>query len=254
MNEAFGLAGQRVLVTGGTRGIGRAIALQCARAGARVIANYARNDEAAQRLAGEATAAGLALEVLRADLTLPKGQAAVQERLAAEADGGPWSIVHCAATGVHRPFDELTAKHLDWTLALNVRAFFELVRTLLPQLGPGSAVVAVSSAGAVRAVPAYATVGTSKGALEALARHLAVELAPRGIRVNILSPGSVQTDAWEAFPDKEQRLADALRRSPRGRLVGLDEVAAAAQFLCSAASSGLVGHTLVVDGGTRVLE
>jgi len=255
MNDAFGLHGRRVLVTGGTRGIGRAIALQCARAGARVIANYARNDEAAQALAAEAAAAGLALEVLRADLTLPKGQAAVQERLAADpAETGPLSIVHCAATGVHRPFDELTAKHLDWTLALNVRAFFDLLRTLLPQLGPGSAVVAVSSAGAERAVPAYATVGTSKGALEALARHLAVELAPRGIRVNILSPGSVLTDAWDAFPDKEQRLADALRRSPRGRLVGLDEVAAAAQFLCSAAASGLVGHTLVVDGGTRILE
>jgi enoyl-[acyl-carrier protein] reductase III len=254
MNHAFGLQGQRVLVTGGTRGIGRAIALQCARAGARVIANYARNDETAQALAAEASAAGLGLDVLRADLTLPKGQAAVQERLAADTDGAPLSIVHCAATGVHRPFDELTAKHLDWTLALNVRAFFELVRALLPQLGPGSAVVAVSSAGATRVVPAYTTVGTSKGALEALARHLAVELAPRGIRVNILSPGSVQTDAWDAFPDKEQRLADALRRSPRGRLVGLDEVAAAAQFLCSAASSGLVGHTLVVDGGTRILE
>ena len=133
MNDASGLHGQRVLVTGGTRGIGRAIALQCARAGARVIANYARNDEAAQALAAEASAAGLALEVLRADLTLPKGQAAVQERLAADpADAGPLSIVHCAATGVHRPFDELTAKHLDWTLALNVRAFFELLRTLLP--------------------------------------------------------------------------------------------------------------------------
>ena len=253
MNDAFGLQGQCVLVSGGTRGIGRAISLRLARAGANVIANYARNDETAQSLASEAAAEGLALEVLRADLTLAKGLAAVQERLAA-GGGTPVSIVHCAATGVHRPFEELTAKHLDWTFALNVRAFFELVRAALPQLGAGSAIVAVSSAGAVRAVPAYTTVGSSKGALEAMARHLAVELAPRGIRVNILSPGSVQTDAWDAFPDKEQRLADALRRSPRGRLVAVEEVAQAAQFLCSMASSGLVGHTLVVDGGTRILE
>jgi enoyl-[acyl-carrier protein] reductase III len=101
-----------------------------------------------------------------------------------------------------------------------------------------------------RSVPAYATIGSSKGALESLARHLAVELAPRGIRVNILSPGSVETHAWDAFPDKEQRLADALRRTPIGRLVSLDEVANAAQFLCSPASRGIVGHTLVVDGGT----
>ena len=103
-------------------------------------------------------------------------------------------------------------------------------------------------------MPAYATVGSSKGALESLARHMAVELAPRGVRVNILSPGSVQTEAWDAFPDKERRLAEALGRSPRGRLVTLDEVASAAQFLCSPAAEGLIGHTLVVDGGTRVLE
>jgi len=254
MNEAFGLQGQCVLVTGGTRGIGRAISLRFARAGARVVANYARNDEAAQSLAAEAVGEGLTLEVLRADLTLPKGLAAVQQHLGSRDSGSVLSIVHCAATGVHRPFEELTTKHLDWTMSLNVRAFFELIRTLLPMLGAGSAIVAVSSAGAQRAVPAYATVGASKGALEALARHLAVELAPRGVRVNILSPGSVQTDAWEAFPDKEQRLAEALRRSPRGRLVNVDEIAHAAQFLCSAAASGLVGHTLVVDGGTRILE
>ena len=112
----------------------------------------------------------------------------------------------------------------------------------------------MSSAGAVRAVPAYAAVGSSKGALEALARHLAVELAPRGVRVNILSPGSVQTAAWDAFPDKERRLAEATQRTPRGRLVTVDEVAMAAQFLCSEAAQGVIGQTLVVDGGTRVLE
>lgn len=251
--EVFGLQGRCVLVTGGTRGIGRAISLRLARAGAQVVANYARNDEAAQALLEEARAEGLTLETLRADLTLPKGIEAVQQRMAA-TDAALPSLVHCAATGVHRPFAELTARHFDWTMSLNTRAFFEVVRTLLPSLRAGSTIVAVSSAGAQRAVPAYATVGTSKGALEALARHLAVELAPRGVRVNILSPGSVLTDAWEAFPDREQRMADALRRSPRGRLVELDEVAWAAQFLCSAASAGLIGHTLVVDGGTRILE
>jgi len=252
MTNPFGLQGRRVLVTGGPRGIGRAISLQFARAGAVVVANYARNDDAAQALAAEAAAANSPVQMLRADLSLPKGLAAISEHF--DADGTPLSIVHCAATGVHKPFEALTARHWDWTMALNVRAFFELVHQLLPRLGEGSAIVAVSSAGATRAVPAYTTVGSSKAALESLCRHLAVELAPRGIRVNILSPGSVQTDSWDAFPDRDQRLADAQRRSPRGRLVGVDEVAMAAQFLCSDASSGLVGHTLVVDGGTRILE
>jgi NAD(P)-dependent dehydrogenase (short-subunit alcohol dehydrogenase family) len=86
-----------------------------------------------------------------------------------------------------------------------------------------------------------------------MARHLASELAGRGIRVNVLSPGTVRTDAWNAMPDAEQRLSAAATRSPLGRLVTLDEVAAAAQFLVSPASSGLVGHTLVIDGGARLV-
>ena len=253
MNEAFGLQGACVLVTGGTRGIGRAISLRLARAGANVVANYARNDENAETLRALAQSEGLKLDTLRADLTLPKGLASVKEHMA-QIEGQVISVVHCAATGVHRPFDQLTTRHWDWTMALNVRAFFELMQSLLPLLSEGSAVVPVSSAGAVRAVPAYTTVGSSKAALESLSRHMASELAPRGVRVNILSPGSVETDAWDAFPDKEQRLAEAVRRSPLGRLVTLEEVAFAAQFLCSPASRGMVGHTLVMDGGTRNLE
>ena len=253
MNEAFGLQGACVLVTGGTRGIGRAISLRLARAGANVVANYARNDENAETLRAQGQSEGLKLDTLRADLTLPKGLASVKEHMA-QIEGQVISVVHCAATGVHRPFDQLTTRHWDWTMALNVRAFFELMQSLLPLLSEGSAVVPVSSAGAVRAVPAYTTVGSSKAALESLARHMASELAPRGVRVNILSPGSVETDAWDAFPDKAQRLAEAVRRSPLGRLVTLEEVAFAAQFLCSPASRGMVGHTLVMDGGTRNLE
>jgi len=253
MSDLFGLAGSEVLVTGGTRGIGRAISLQLARAGASVVANYARNDEAAETLRSLAAEEHLALEVLRADLTLAKGLAVVLERMRASA-GSPVSLVHCAGTGVHRPFDQLTARHWDWTMALNVRAFFDLVSQMNSLFGEGSAIVPVSSAGAVRAVPAYSAVGASKGALEALARHLAAELAPRGIRVNILSPGSVETDAWAALPDKEERLAGTVRRTPLGRTVSVEEIAHAAQFLCSRASNGIVGHTLVVDGGARIVD
>lgn len=253
MSDVFGLAGSQVLVTGGTRGIGRAISLQLARAGASVVANYARNDEAAEALRSLAAEEHLAVEVLRADLTLAKGLAAVLERMRAPTEGMV-SLVHCAGTGVHRPFAELTSRHWDWTMALNVRAFFELVSQMLPLFAEGSAIVAVSSAGAVRAVPAYSAVGASKGALEALARHLAVELAPRGVRVNILSPGSVETDAWASFPDKDERLAETVRRTPLRRTVTLDEIALAAHFLCSRASSGIIGHTLVIDGGARIVD
>jgi enoyl-[acyl-carrier protein] reductase III len=253
MRDAFGLAGRTVLVTGGTRGIGRAISLQLARAGARVLANFARNEAAAQSLAGEAAAASLQLATLRGDLSSPKGMESVRDALAGVAPGS-LSIVHAAATGVHRALDSLTLRHWDFTMALNVRAFFELVQMLRPQLGQGSGVVAISSAGAVRVVPAYAAIGSSKGALESLARHMAVEFAPHGIRVNIVSPGSVRTEAWDAFPDKDKRMAEAIARTPQGRLVEPAEVAMLVHYLLSPAAQGIVGQTLVIDGGARIID
>jgi NAD(P)-dependent dehydrogenase (short-subunit alcohol dehydrogenase family) len=154
---------------------------------------------------------------------------------------------------VHRPFPELTARHFDWTLSLNVRAFFELVKTLLNRFSERSSVVAMSSMGARRALPYYSVVGASKGALEALARHLAVELAPRGIRVNIIAPGTIATEVWKALPEAENRIAAATQRTPIRRLVTPEEVAWAAQFLCSEASAGIIGQTLVVDGGAGIV-
>jgi len=251
MNDCFSLQGKSALITGGTRGIGRAISLRLARAGARVLANYVRDSAAADQLKQEAAAENLLLDVVRADITNEKGM----DRLMAALEPGhvPLSIFfHCAATGVHRPVEELTLRQFDWTISLNVRAFFDLVHRLLPKFGPGASIVALSSEGAVRAVPQYTLVGTSKGALESMVRHLAVELAPRGIRVNALSPGSIATDAWKVLPDGAARLAEAARLSPTGRLTSVEEVAQAAQFLCSDAASGIGGHILVVDQGTRI--
>jgi enoyl-[acyl-carrier protein] reductase III len=245
----FALTEKRVLVTGGTRGIGRAISHHFALSGAQVIANYGHDDEAAASLQTETNAAGASLDVCRADLTMPEGR----QRLLEYLGPAPLSaFIHCAATGVHRTLPELTLKHWDFTFSLNVRAFFDLVKTLLPQLQQGSSVVAVSSEGATHAFPNYGLVGATKGALEALCRHMALELAPKGIRVNVLSPGTVLTEALQAFPDKDARVREALQRSPRGRLTTPQEVAYAAHFLCSDAAIGLNGHTLVVDGGQRI--
>jgi enoyl-[acyl-carrier protein] reductase III len=251
MSSLFSLSG-KVLVTGGTRGIGRAISLRFARAGAAVIANYIRNERAAEELTRLAAQEGLPIELCRADLTSPRGLEQIEH--AVKDVGGPLSgFVHCAATGVHRPFAELTKRHLEWTFSLNVIAFFELMKILMPYFSETAGVVAVSSMGAMRALPAYSVVGASKGALAALARHLAVELAPKGIRVNILVPGTVLTDTWKVLPDSERRLAEAVRRTPIGRMVTPDEVASVAQFLCSQAASGIVGHTLCVDGGASII-
>ena len=174
-----------MLVTGGTRGIGRAISLRFARAGAAVISNYIRNEKAAAELKGLAAQEGLPIEAVGADVTSPRGLEQIER--AVKDVGEPLSgFVHCAATGVHRPFTELTKRHLEWTFSLNVAAFFDLMKVLALHFSETASVVAVSSMGAMRALPSYSVVGASKGALSSLARHLAVELAPKGIRVNIL--------------------------------------------------------------------
>src|SRR5208283_2210515 len=251
-NELFSLCNKTILITGGTRGIGQAISLRFARAGATVIANYLRNEKAAEHLKAIAAEEGLAIALCRADLTNERGLEQLDRSV---QDYGPHlsGMVHCAATGIHRPIEELTERHFDWTFNLNVRAFFKLIKLLMGRFSKGSSIVAISSWGALRALPSYSLVGSSKGALEALARHMAVELAPRGIRVNILTAGAVLTDAWKAMPNREERIAETVRRTPAGRLATAEEVAYGAQFLCSDAAAGIIGHTLVIDGGTGIM-
>ena len=250
MTDSFSIDGALTLVTGGTRGIGRAISLHFARAGSRVIANYVRDTQAAAEL--EETVAGerLPLGVCRADLTSPKGLASLTE--AVTLTGLPLkNLIHCAATGVHRRFEELERRHLEWTFKLNVFALMELSKELLPRFGDQGSILALSSEGASFAVPYYTAVGSSKGALESMVRHLAVELAPRGIRVNALAPGTVLTDSWEVFPDRDERIRDWNARCPLGRPIEPEEVARVAHFLCSDAAAAIVGQTIVVDGGKR---
>lgn len=251
-NDPFCLRNKTILVTGGTRGIGQAISLRFARAGATVIANYLRNEPAAEQFKAIAAEEHLAITLCRADLTNERGLEQLDRSL---QEFGPHlsGLVHCAATGIHRPIEELTERHFDWTFNLNVRAFFKLIKLLMGRFSQGSSIVAISSWGALRALPCYSFVGSSKGALEALARHLAVELAPRGIRVNILTAGAVLTDVWKAMPNSEARIAETLRRTPAGRLVTAEEVAYGAQFLCSDAAAGIIGHTLVLDGGAGIM-
>ncbi len=251
-SDLFSLRGKTFFIAGGTRGIGLAISIRFARAGAKVVANYLRDEKSARNLSDIADAENISISLCRADLTSDKGLEFLDRSLQEQCPNLS-GFVFSAATGIHRSVDELSERHFDWTFGLNVRAFFRLTKLLRPRFSSGSSVVAVSSWGASRVLPNYSLVGSSKAALESLARHLAVEYAQYGIRVNILTAGAVLTDAWKAIPNRDARIAEAIHRTPTGRLVTAEEVACGAQFLCSDAASGVVGHTLVLDGGGGIM-
>jgi NAD(P)-dependent dehydrogenase (short-subunit alcohol dehydrogenase family) len=149
-DAVFALTGKRVLVTGGTRGIGRAISTQLSRSGARVIASHARDDGAAESLVDELAAEGRAVSLCRGDLTTDAGRQHVLDAIGGDSLS---AFVHCAATGVHRPLADLTLRHWDFTFALNLRAFFDLVTQMLPRFSNPASIVAVSSEGAVTRFP-----------------------------------------------------------------------------------------------------
>jgi len=237
-----------VLVTGGTRGIGKAIALRLTSEGAtRIALGYLRNDKAAEAAADEIRAAG-------AEPILVRGNVASEKVVAEFASHGPYAaVVHNAATGVIKPALETEDKHWDWTLNANARALLSLARACAPDMPNGSSIVAVSSLGAQRVLENYVLVGTSKAALESVVRYLAVELSPRGIRVNAVSAGVVETEALDHFPNREQMLSAGKTRTPAGRLVEPEDVAGAVAFLCSPDADMLRGHTLIMDGGYSLL-
>jgi len=241
-------AGRSVLVTGGTRGIGKAIAHRFAALGtAKIALGYLRNDSAAEEAADELRKAGT-------EPVLVRGNVASDRVVVEFASHGPYhAVVHNAATGVIRPALETEDKHWDWTLGANARALLSLARACAPDMKPGSTFVGVSSLGSIRVLENYVLVGTSKAALESVVRYLAVELAPRGIRVNAVSAGVVETEALEYFPNREQMLKAAHARTPAGRMVEPEDVAAAVMYLCSPEAEMVRGQTLIVDGGYSLL-
>ena len=235
--------GASVFVTGGSRGIGKAIALRFARLGAaRVAIGYMRSDQAAADTAEELQAVG-------AEPVLVRGNISSDRVLEEVAQLGPLDVlVHNAATGVIRPALETEDKHWDWTMTANTRALLALARVTAPHMTPGSSIVGISSLGAQRVLENYTLVGTSKAALEALIRYLAVELAPAGIRVNGVSGGVVDTGALDHFPNKDEMLRFG-SDNPAGRLVTPEDIAEAVTFLCSPEAEMIRGQILIVDGG-----
>jgi enoyl-[acyl-carrier protein] reductase III len=245
------LADKVALVTGATRGIGRAIARKLASAGCDTLINYYNSHDEAEALCAELRAMGRRAYAAKASVGIPESVDELFEELRQHFDRID-IVVSNAASGVLKPALEMSLKHWRWCLETNSLALTLLAQRAVPMMDGGGAIIALSSLGAARAMPGYGFIGASKAALESLVRTLAQELGPRGIRVNTVSAGVVDTDALSYFPNREELLANFAARAPLGPSLTPDDVAGAVYLLCLPESRMITGHTLVVDAGFSI--
>jgi enoyl-[acyl-carrier protein] reductase III len=242
------------LVTGSSRGIGKAIALRLAKQGFDIVVNYARSKSAAEETAREIEALGRKAIVIKANI----GKQDKIKDMFAEIDQHFDRLdifVSNAASGVLRPLMELEESHWDWTMDINSKALLFCAQEAAKRMekNNGGKIVSLSSLGSIRYLENYTTVGVSKAAVESLTRYLAVELAPKNIVVNAVSGGAVDTDALKHFPNREELLEDARQKTPAGRMVEPEDLVNAVMFLLSEDASMIRGQTIIVDGGRSLL-
>lgn len=244
VSAAFRLDGRHALITGASRGLGAAIALAFAAAGAGRLTLVARSREALDRVADAVRARGAHATVYAADVTDPPALDAVF------AAAGPLDVLVCAAgANVPQPLEELDLTVADRLWALNVRATLHAAREAVRSMAPGGAMVFLSSQMGHVGAPRRAVYCATKHAVEGLTRALAVELAPRGIRVVSVAPTFVETDLTAPFLADPGFRADVLAQLPLGRLATAEDVAAAALFAASPAAASVTGTSVRVDGG-----
>ena len=240
------------LVTGSSRGIGKATAIRLAKEGYDIVINYARSKTKALETAAEIEALGRKALVVKANV----GDVEKINYLFAEIKkefGRLDVFVNNAASGVQRPLMELEESHWDWTMNINSKALLFCAQEAAKLMDQGGKIVSISSLGSIRYLENYTVVGVSKAALEALTRYLAVELAGKNIIVNAVSGGVVDTEALKHFPNRDELLAEAGQKTPAGRMVEIDDMVNAIMFLLSDGSSMIRGQTIIVDGGVSLL-
>lgn len=243
------LAGKIALVTGASRGIGRAVALRLAQLGADVVINYLRKESAAREVLAEVEAMGRRALLVKADVADDGDVVRMFE--AVQAWGGVDILVSNAAIGVMEPLLDVTPKHWQRTLTTNTWGFVTLTQQAVPMMRVrgGGRIVALTSLGSQRVIENYGLVASSKAALESLVRYWGVELAPEGIIVNAVSPGMIETDAIRSLNSPDALVEMVRKQTPVGRLATAEDVADLVAFLCLPESQMIVGQTLTIDGG-----
>jgi enoyl-[acyl-carrier protein] reductase III len=242
-----------ICVTGGSSGLGRAIAERFARSGTDVFINYHADDAAAAEAVAAVEAAGGIPHLVKADVGTLAG---VEELMGTVRDNVDRldQLVHAAAKAVNGPLLGIEPAELEKAIAVNGLALVNLVREALPVMGEGSTVFYVSSRGARFVIPNYGALGTAKALGEHVVRYLAREAAPRGVRVLTVAPGAVDTAAFRSmFPETwEERLAAAAEANPMGRGVSVEDCAALVEMLADPELTMVQGQTITADGGASL--
>jgi len=247
------LKGKVALVTGSSRGIGRAIALKLAEEGADVIINFFRQREAAEQTAKDVEKLGVTAKVIRANVGNPKKIDEMFDTISSSF-GRLDIFINNAASGLPRSSLDLDPKVWEWTMDINARALLLCTQRAVKLMeGRGGKIVAITSIGSSLVWPGYVAIGVSKATLEALTRYLAIELAPKGICVNAVSASLVQTEAGMIYFKAAQQGEDAsLPTTPAGRLVSAEDIANVEALLCREEAFMIRGQTIIVDGGTSL--
>src|SRR5580692_474742 len=245
------LANKIALVTGASRGMGRAAALALAAAGARVVVHYGRNADEAKAVVDQIRAAGGRADAVGADLAAPDGAhtlaAQVRNLIGEKLD----IVVANAGISKSAPIEAVTVKDFDDLFAVNVRAPYFLVQQLLPVLGEGSSVILVSSLGARTAVGNISVYAATKGAIDTLVKYFAAALGPRGIRVNAIARGVIDTD-MSNFAKTDEGKSFVLGMQAFKRIGQPDDVGSVVAFLASQEARWITGATIHVDGGSKL--
>ncbi|MFC1861376.1 enoyl-[acyl-carrier-protein] reductase FabL [Chloroflexota bacterium] len=242
------LKGKVALVTGGSRGIGKAITLKLAAEGADVIINYFRKKSNAELTAGEARDKGINALTVKANV----GESHMIDSMFDEIEkqfGRLDILVNNAASGVPRSALDLDSRGWDWTMDINAKAFLLCAQRAARLMKNGGKMVSVSSLGSRLAFPIYTAVGVSKAALEALTRYLAIELAPMRISVNGVSAAAVETEALKLYTADPNLPQPLWKTTPAGGMVQPEDIANVVAFLCSDQANMIRGQIIIVDGG-----
>jgi 3-oxoacyl-[acyl-carrier protein] reductase len=245
------LTGKTALVTGGSRGIGRASALALGQAGARVLVHYSNSEREADAVVGDIRQAGGNADKVQSDLGRADGAHALAKQVLAMVDGRLDILVANAGVAKSAVIEETTVADFDNLFAVNVRAPFFLVQQLLPVLREGSSVIFVSSLAARASVGTISAYAATKGAVDTMVKHFAAALGPRGIRVNAVAPGIVGTD-MSSFAKTEAGRDYTLGLQALKRIAQADDIAPVVVFLASDGARWIAGDIIHVDGGSKL--